>query len=84
MLTHLHVSPSRTVKVTRCYLAGCDRPFAEIIGEPAYSHWTDVRRSFADWADCALDEVKWDDGEEVVTVRGEPVGTIVSSIGRAR
>jgi hypothetical protein len=66
----------RTVKITRCYLFGREKPIAEMYSADTWrSHWSEVRRAYADWADCELDEIDWNDDRETVTLNGEDIGT---------
>jgi len=69
------------VKHTQCFLLGKTRPSAEFLTSYTYrSHWPDVRRYFADWADCELEAVDWNDDRETVTIDGVDVGTITVQI----
>jgi hypothetical protein len=77
---------SRTVKVTSCYLYGSGRPIGEIFDamRPFKSHWPDVRRVFADWGDCELDEIELSDEDDgTVLLDGDAVGYITTKFRSA-
>jgi hypothetical protein len=70
-----------TCKVTSCYLFGRKEPIGEVIDSrrPFRSHWPEVRRVIADWADCELDEIDLDDRDgKTITIDGDPVGYVVT------